>query len=188
MIITCPYCHKELDIMHIEMDKDLRFVFEALPSFGTRYSSLVMGYAYLFGVTPMALKSKKLRIIIEEMKRLFDSQSFGYQKKIYTISHAGIAEALDIMIKRSWADPLDSHNYLKKVMIGISEREGKDASRASEADMKQREDLQRAGLDINAAGNGRDRALQDGPEMKFTREQRESNLTRVRDIIKTIGG
>jgi len=122
----CPYCKKELDFMEIQMDKDLQFIFDVLPAFGTRYAQYVMGYCYLFGVSPLKLKAKKLRLILEEMKRLFDAQSFSYQKKNYPISHAGIAEALDICIKKNFETPLDSHNYLKKIMIGISEREGKD--------------------------------------------------------------
>lgn len=177
--------------MTMEMDKDLKYVFQALPSFGGRYSHLVMGYAQLFGVTPFAVKAKKLRLIIEEMKRLFDAQAFNYQKKTYRISHAGIGEALDMMIKRNWTKPFANHNYLKSVMIDISEREEKDGSRKVDAETRKREDLQRAGLSPSpqpspsrgeGVGGGAD------PELHFTREQREGNLTRVRNIIKSIGG
>lgn len=131
--------------MDIEISKDLQYVIAALPSFGTRYSHLVMGYAQLFGVTPMHLKAKKLRLIIEEMKKLFDAQSFTWQKKLYPISHAGIAEALDICIKKNFTEHLENHNYLKKVMVGISEREAKDGSRRAEKDLRTREDRSLAG-------------------------------------------
>jgi hypothetical protein len=136
---NCPYCKKELDFMTIQMDKDLRFVFDVLPSFGTRYSTLVMGYACLFGVTPFQIKAKKLRLIMEEMKRLFDAQTFSYQKKKYEISHAGIAEALDLCIKKNFEQHLENHNYLKKVMLTISEREGKDKSKSAEKELRTRE-------------------------------------------------
>lgn len=66
--------------MDAQISKDLQYVIAALPSFGTRYAHLVMGYAQLFGVTPMHLKAKKLRLIVEEMKKLFDAQSFAWQK------------------------------------------------------------------------------------------------------------
>jgi hypothetical protein len=125
------------------MEKDLHYVFDVLPSFGTRYAQYVMGYCYLFGVTPFKIKAKKLRLLLEEMKRLFDAQSFSYQKKNYPISHAGIGEALDICIKKNFEIPLDSHNYLKKIMIGISEREGKDAGRAGEVQLRKKEDALR---------------------------------------------
>lgn len=159
--------------MEIQMDKDLRFIFEVLPSFGTRYSNLVMGYACLFGVTPFQIKAKKLRLIMEEMKRLFDAQAFTYQKKKHEISHAGIGEALDICVKKNFAEHLENHNYLKKVMIGISEREGKDKSKSTEKDLKKRE----AGFVNREAGQERPSAA----EIK-------ANLERVGSIIKTIGG
>lgn len=180
MTITfhCPYCTKELNYMELQMDKDLHYVFEALPTFGQRYSNLVMAYVYLFGVTPMAIKAKKMRIIIEEMKRLFDSQAFSYQKKTYQISHAGIGEALDLCVKKNFPEYLENHNYLKRVMMTISEREGKNQSRAAEKDIKTREQKQ-------MAGNGRPG---DDAPIHITEEQRKSNLTRVGDIIKAIGG
>jgi hypothetical protein len=169
--------------MEIQMDKDLQFVFQALPSFGTKYSHLVMGYCQLFGVTPFKLKAKKLRLLIEEMKRLFDAQAFSYGKnQQYKISHAGIAEALDICIKKNFTDHLENHNYLKKIMITISEREGKDQSRAVEKDLRGREQRQ-------AAGCGRERI--ESPEVDektLSPEQIESNLTRVGHIIKSIAG
>jgi len=222
MGFNCYHCHKELDIMTIQMEEDLRFVFQALPSFGTRYSHLVMGYCQLFGVTPFTIKSKKLRLLIDEMKRLFESQKFSYQKKTYAISHAGIGEALDVMIKRHWNEPLDGHNYLKKVMITISEREEKDGSRKADADTRKREDRERsvaASQEKNCNCNYADAwrcakdqnlpgkiacdchchkrrssmpSISEGDGNEFTgsgitEEQRRHNLTRVGEIIKSIG-
>ena len=160
--------------MEIQMDKDLRFVFDALPSFGTRYSHLVMGYCQLFGVTPFAVKSKKLRLLIEEMKRLFDAQAFSYQKKTYAISHSGIAEALDLCVKKDFQRHLENHNYLKRVMVTIAEREGKTQSRQAEKDLRAREDKCRDCSPNNPSA--------------ITEEQRQQNLARVGDIIKTISG
>ncbi len=172
MRFTCPNCNKEFDFMDIQISKDLQYVIAALPSFGTRYSHLVMGYAQLFGVTPMHLKAKKLRLIIEEMKKLFDAQSFTWQKKTYAISHAGIAEALDICIKKNFSEHLENHNYLKKVMVGISEREGKEGSRRAEKDLRAREDR-------SLSGGGRP---DDIPE-RITPDQAQKNLTRVRNLL-----
>jgi hypothetical protein len=177
--------------MDIQISKDLEFIVAALPSFGTRYAHLVMGYAQLFGVTPMQVKAKKLRLIIEEMKKLFDAQSFTWQKKIYSISHAGIAEALDICIKKNFADKLENHNYLKKVMIGISEREGKTKSKQDEKALRKSEGI------VLAVGGYREK-LPDpdgekedaGEEVteRITPEQAQKNLQRVGEIIKSIGG
>jgi hypothetical protein len=156
--------------MDIQISKDLEYVIAALPSFGTRYSHLVMDYAQLFGVTPMHIKAKKLRLIIEEMKKLFDAQSFTWQKKIYSISHIGIGEALDICVKKNFTDKLENHNYLKKVMVGISEREGKGKSIAAEKDLRKKE------LDSGLRRN-------DSGEVRITPEQAEKNLERVRNIL-----
>jgi hypothetical protein len=148
--------------MQIQMDKDLRFIFEVLPAFGTRYSNLVMAYCCLFGVTPFQIKAKKLRLILEEMKRLFDAEAFNYQKKLYPISHAGIAEALDLCIKKNFEQHLENHNYLKKVMIGISEREAKNQSKAAEKNLKIREQHL-------LAGGGRNEDA--GPDQKVKDER-----------------
>lgn len=193
--------------MTLQMDSDLRYVFNALPSFGQRYSHLVMGYCQLFGVTPFAVKAKKLRLLIEDMKRLFDAQAFSYQKKTYEISHAGIAEALDLCVKKNFEQHLENHNYLKRVMVTIAEREGKGRAREAEKDLRAREDKCRAGSssapqdDRIARGAIPTRMIQttagtfpeveadyDAHPSAITEEQRQRNLTRVGDIIKTIGG
>jgi len=171
--------------MEIQMDKDLRYVLEVLPSFGQRYSNLVMGYVYLFGVTPYNLKAKKLRIILEEMKKLFDVQSFSFQKKTYSISHAGIAEALDLCVKKNFTEHLENHNYLKRVMVTISEREGKNQSRADEKNLRAREQKT---VETGERDPVARRPMSDAAPAHLSDEQVKSNLTRVKDIIKSIGG
>lgn len=154
--------------MDVIIDKDLRYVVAALPSFGTRYAHLVMGYAQLFGVTPMHLQSKKLRIIIEEMKKLFDAESFAWEKKTYSISHVGIGEALDICIKKNFTKKLENHNYLKCVMITVAEREGKGKSIRGEKDLRKKESILMIGDDrqgdslIHHSGEGLNPETEEG--------------------------
>lgn len=145
MKIVCPYCNKNLDAMSIMMDEDLNYVLEALPLFGPRQSRLVKAYVCLFGVTPYHIKAPKLRNLVEDMKRLFDAEAFTFEKRKYYISQTGIAEALDIVIKRDFSKHLKNHNYLKEVMIGISEREEKNKSRQDEKNLRQREGRMIAG-------------------------------------------
>jgi len=177
MLIDCPHCHKEINFMDIQISKDLEFVMAALPSFGTRYAHLVMGYAQLFGVTPMHIKAKKLRLIIEEMKKLFDSQSFAWEKKTYSISHAGIGEALDIMIKRDFRKHLTNHNYLKTVMIDISDRERKETSRTAEKTLRKKEAGLMNGHDRAEAKPGECRA--NPPRSPFTKGEDKDEDRRV---------
>jgi len=191
MNFKCPHCNKESNFMDIQTSKDLEFVIAALPSFGTRYAHLVMGYAQIFGVTPMHLKAKKLRLIIEEMKKLFDAQSFTWEKKTYSISHAGIAEALDVMIKRNWNKALTNHNYLKQVMIDISEREATGKSIQEEKTLRKREQSNLRGDERPDVPEPRGPIHPGDEEItpgKLTPDQVKNNLTRVGNIIKSIAG
>jgi len=131
-----------------------------------------MAYICLFGVTPFQIKAPKLRSILTEMKTLFDSQSFAYQKKIYNISHAGIGEALDIVVKKNFETSLDSHNYLRRVMVTIAERESKENSIRAEKDLRNSES--------NATARGMHR--EEAPQ-RITTEQAQQNLTRVRNLL-----
>jgi len=131
--------------MEVFQESDTSAIIMMLPAFG-KHAHPVMGYCYLFGVTPMKLKAKKLRLLLEELKRLFDAESFSFEKRRYAISQAGIAEALDIMVKRDFTSTLKNHNYLKQVMMDISEREGKMASRVAETNLRAREDGLRSGV------------------------------------------
>lgn len=178
----CPHCGKVIDFMEITHDEDLLAVIKMLNTFG-RHSNLVTAYTELFGLTPLKNKTKKWRVLLEDMKKLFDSESFSFQKKAYRISQTGIVEALNIVVHRNFTDGLDSHNYLKKIMVGIAEREEKDGSRRADADTRKRENQQRAGIDDGRKAPNAPQS--DDPELRFSRE---SNLTRVRDIIQSIGG
>jgi hypothetical protein len=185
--------------MTIQMSKDLNCVFNILTSpIITKYSGAVMGYVCLFEVTPFHLKAPKFRRIMEEMKRLFDSESFSFQKKTYLISHAGIVEALDLCIKKNFDQSLENHNYLKRVMITISEREGKNQSRQGEKELRKREGNALAGNThvkgiYDPDGEKEDAGEDLRPETKpqtlprpFPRKEAEANLRRVGNIIKSM--
>jgi hypothetical protein len=168
--------------MDIQMSKDLNYVFNALTTHDAikRHSSAVMGYVCLFGVTPFHLKAPKFRRIMEEMVKLFDAQAFSYQKKTYSISHAGIIEALDICIKKNFGEVLENHNYLKKVMIGISEREGKGKSKQDEKDLRIREGKMLNGYDRTYLRPDPDGDNEDVGEETPVRVYREPTQTTVR--------
>ena len=178
MKTKCPYCRHELDFHEMNFEADLRAAMELLPTFG-KHVHLVMGYCYLFGVTPFRLKAKKLRLILEELKRLYDAQAFSYQKTTYYITQQGIAEALDVAVKKHFDLPLESHNYLKKIMIAIGEREGRAAGRAAEKDLRLREESSRA-------GGGHPQSEEEVSERPSPEEAKE-NLKRINAIISGIG-
>jgi hypothetical protein len=175
--------------MDIQMSNDLNYIFNALTIHDAikRHSSAVMGYVCLFGVTPFHLKASKFRRIMEEMVKLFDSQAFNFQKKVYQISHAGIVEALDICIKKNFNETLENHNYLKKVMIGISDREGKGKSRADEKELRLREGKALAGYGRMPDPDGDRKNAGEAPA-RISPDQAKANIQRVGQLLKTIGG
>jgi hypothetical protein len=131
--------------MDVQLDGDLRAIIAMSDQF-CRHRALVWAYVELFGVTPLRAKAKKTRILLEAVKKLFDAGGFSYQKRLYRISIEGIAEALNIIVHRHFADGLDSHNYLKKIMIGIAEKEEQAAGRAAEKQLRKREDALLSGV------------------------------------------
>ncbi len=143
---NCPYCRKELDLMELHLESDLNAIMRTMSTFGA-HGHLVMAYCYLFGVSPLKLKAKKYRLLLEEMKRLFDAEAFSFEKRKYNISRQGIAEALDLVVKREFATVLHNHNYLKQVMIGIAERERTAKSKQDERDLRIKEQRILSGAD-----------------------------------------
>ncbi len=191
MKFKCPYCRKECDYMELQHESDIKALIAMLPVFG-KNAGLVMAYAELFGISPMRVKMKKLLVIMNEMKMLLQTEEFSYQKKRYRISPTGIAEALNVVVHRHFEDHLDSHNYLKKIMIGIAEKEEKDAGRQADKALYKREAQAMAGhRDDTGRGHDaearRDRIVSPEVEETITEEQRQANLKRINSIIKGIG-
>jgi hypothetical protein len=187
MKTLCPYCRKEIDFMEMQQDKDIIAIITMSGGFG-KNAHLVWAYVELFGVTPMRGKTKKIRVILEEMKGLFESGAYKYEKRKYQISQAGIAEALNVVVHRHFPTHLDNHNYLKKVMIGISDTEGRESGKQAEKDLRKREDkghVRRAdepfleeGLDSRLRGNDKKEE-----EENLSPEQVQDNLKRLKEIV-----
>jgi hypothetical protein len=182
--------------MELSHDSDLFAIIQMLNTFG-KHSGLVAAYTELFGLRPLKFKTKKWRLLLEEMKRLFDSESFTFQKRTYRITREGVVESLGLVVHRNFTDGLDSHNYLKKIMIGISEREGKDKSRFDEKDLRRKEGDLMAGYERP----GDPQSLEQGVAtpcstaagrrtlpVRPSDEEVAANRLRVKGILKGIGG
>lgn len=137
MKITCPHCNKKYALAEATRDENLRAIIKMQPIFG-KHARLVFEYVEQFGVSPLTIKTRKIRRLLEVMARLFEQGTYSHQKKIYRISPAGIAEALTIVCTRH-LDGLENHNYLKKVMIGISEQEERERGKQAERDLRAKE-------------------------------------------------
>lgn len=120
------------------MDENWRAVIQLLPVFGI-HGKLVWEYIEKFGVTPVTIKAAKIRRLLEEMARLFESKEFRYQKKKYEVSLAGIVDGLRRVCSKNFPMPIENHNYLKKVLIGTTESEQKEQTAKREAYLRGRE-------------------------------------------------
>lgn len=138
MHAKCPNCGTKIDWREHSRSSDLREIVNLLPQFGPDYK-VVYEYVELFGVDPVSLKTKKFARLLREMAALYQSGKFTLQKTVYEISRPGIAEALRETCNRQFQAALTNHNYLKKVMIQIAERERKERSKSDERRLRQRE-------------------------------------------------
>jgi hypothetical protein len=189
--------------MDVQLDQDLRAIIAMSDAFG-RHRALVWAYAELFGVTPMRAKAKKLRLILAELKALFDAGSFSYRKQRYRISADGVAEALNLVVRRHFADGLDSHNYLKKIMIGIADREERESGKQAERDLRGREARMMSGHrdEQSSFSENEDPGrypvseesvapppvrLKSVPPAELTPEQIAENKRRIRALAESIG-
>ena len=127
------------------MDDDWKSIITLLPMFGT-HGKLVFEYVEKFGIKPLATKSSKVLRLLRQMGKLFETESFEWRKCNKSLSKSGIVEALEIVVNKNFDVPLENHNYLKKVMVGISEREGKEKSVRAEREMRKREKLSLRGV------------------------------------------
>ena len=153
----CPHCLKTIDLNELLLEKEMAAVMLLMNSFGAD-ASLVMSYAELLGCLPVR-KVRKTRLVLEEIKRLFDAGSFKRARKPYIISRAGIIEALNVVVHRHFEAPLKGHGYLTEVMVGIAEREAREAGKKAEQALRRKEEQLRS-LD------GDDEAPEISPEIR----------------------
>jgi len=125
-----------------------------LPDF-VPHNRIVFEYAELFKTT-RPIKALKLRRVLGELRDIFVKQEFAFQRTRFTISKNGMAEALKIVCNKNFTVPLENHNYLKKVMVSISEKEGKLRSSLREKEILKREEQLRKGSRPGAPARSED--------------------------------
>lgn len=141
MNATCPRCGHKYGFLDAVRDRDLMEVIRMQADFAP-HSRLVFEYAELFGCA-RPMKAVKLLRILTEVREVFVSGQFAFQKRTYRISREGAAAALKMVCNKSFDAPLTCHNYLKKVMVSISEQESRARSARDEKELRQREAGQR---------------------------------------------
>jgi len=130
--------------MEAVMDQDWREIIQLLPSFGA-HGKLAFEYVEKFGVTPVRLKGKKILRLLEEMSKLFRTGEFVYGKRKYTTSNQVVIEAVKTVVNKHFANPIENHNYLKKVMIGMHEEAQREEGKRKERELREKERMLEVG-------------------------------------------
>jgi len=134
--MKCPHCRRDFDYREVEVEEEWRKIIQLLPAFDGQ-GRLVMEYVEKFGVTPLAIKTKKMLRLLEEVGALFSQKRFKWKKAWYEISEKGIIEGLKITCNADLTTPLKDHNYLRAVLASISQEEQKERRSAADKDLRQ---------------------------------------------------
>lgn len=137
MNLKCPKCLYAFDPREATRNQDIIAVIKMQADFA-QHSKLVFEYAELFETTRPVKPAKLLRIL-SEFRDIWLSGRFGMNKRVHVISREGMVQALKTICGKTFGAPLENHNYIKKVMVSISEAEAAKRSAAEEKALKENE-------------------------------------------------
>lgn len=135
--LKCPNCSREFDYRAATRDQATIQILKTMPEFA-QHGRLVLEYVELFETT-RPLKPAKLLRILSELLDIWKACQFGFSKRMYLISREGIAQALKTVCNKKFDVPLENHNYLKKVMVTVSETEREKRAAIEEKALKEKE-------------------------------------------------
>lgn len=137
--MRCPMCGEDFNPLDAMMDAEWREIMvDVIPTF-SGHGKITFEYVENFGTNPIRMKGKKILRLLKELSKLVTSGRFTYKKKTYVISQRGVLEAFGIVNNRHFESPLQNHNYLKSVMIGIAEKELKGVRDEQDRALRKRE-------------------------------------------------
>lgn len=148
LIITCPHCGEDLDAVQAVAEGEHREYLELLAGFGPA-RPVVVAYLDLFRAAPGSAMRIATRLrLVRELHRLWDGETFSYNRQVHRISRAQIGEALhDVVRAKRTGTAFVNHNYLKQVMLSklnASERQERRQEARAEADLEQQRRSRRA--------------------------------------------
>lgn len=144
MKLKCPKCRYEYDFRDATNNEDLIAVIKMQADFAP-HSKLVFEYAELFETT-RPIKAARLLRILSEVREMWTSGRVTMSQRVYSISREGMATAIKTVCNKSFAVPLENHNYLKKVLMTTAEAEAQRRSATAEDELKRKEAGLRAGI------------------------------------------
>jgi hypothetical protein len=179
-MIKCPRCDYKYDLIGDEANQALVAVIKMAGAFAP-HSGLMLEYALVRGAgKPIQGKELKLLRIMEDLEKLWTSESFSFEKKKHQISRSGIVWCLKTVCNKTFLAPLENNNYLKKIMITVAEREGRERSAKLESELIRRERSQRQ------TGRSGDGGTRGNGELGL--EARKLKFKEFRDAIKKAPG
>ena len=152
MNLKCPKCRYPYSFKEAINDEALTDVIRLSADFAP-HARLVWEYAELFDTT-RPIKALKLLRVLSEVRDVWTSGSFVFQKARHTISREGMVAAMKLVCGKQFASPIENHNYLKKVMVSISEQEA-----------------QKRSIEIEKARREKETRLRNGTRPQETREE-----------------
>ncbi|MFH1036272.1 MAG: hypothetical protein V1806_17375 [Pseudomonadota bacterium] len=144
--ITCPACAHTFDAIQSLAEGELREYLELLAGFGSLRST-VEAYLDLFRAAPDAAMRVPTRLrLVRELRRLWDEKSFVFNRHLHHVSQAQISEAITQTVRAMQGKAgVVNHNYLKKVMLGLLDKEERLEKRLESKDEQALEARRRAG-------------------------------------------
>ena len=142
MNIRCPKCRYEHSLRDAMREASLVEIIQMQADFAP-HSRLVFEYAEMFDTT-RPIKAAKLLRILQEVHGIWTSGKFSFRKVPYQISRDGIVAALKVVCSKKL--DLENHNYLIKVLIGISEQETEKRNIEEEQRLKKKEASLQSGI------------------------------------------
>ncbi len=143
LTFTCPACRELFELSPRMAEAESRDVIHALLNLGSK-ALRVWNYLNAFRSKPTRdLTASRRLALLKECAAMFAAKRFQFERAVYVVSDAQILEGMAEVVNAGKSG-LTSHNYLKKVLMTIIERDRKEGGRKAEEDLKEREVEQRA--------------------------------------------
>lgn len=186
MNLTCPCCHTEFPIEAGFIEADGKRLAAAFAAMEPALGRAVLGYLRLFKPTKQGLRLARAVKIVQELVELIDAgrvcadeRSGVWRTATPAMWAAGIEQ---LLATPPTGLPLGGHNYLRKVVFTLAEKQEAEAERQTEED-------RRTGRHRNATARAleEDRltnAIRYADQMlslgRWTREQRDAYIAETR--------
>ena len=149
MKLICPKCGSKIGLDQAETSADFTALINLASRFGKGW---IWADEYMESFAPQAgwVKLKTKIRHLETLAVIWDAEQFNFQTRQYRTDKKRIIEAM-VKVSNVHKQGLNSHNYLKKVLMDTAELE--DAQGRTAAEEQAREHSRRGGRDLTRDSN-----------------------------------